>query len=163
MGNPHWFEHPNHPAEVDVVALPLRNVTGIQVVGYDLWSPGAGLAVRVSDPLNIVGFPFGITGGGALGVWVRGFIATEPELDWNDLPCFLIDSRTRSGQSGSPVIAYSPGGWVSLADGGTALASGPREQFVGVYSGRINAESDLGIVWKVQAVRDVIEGNMKAS
>jgi Trypsin-like peptidase domain len=161
-GQPQWFEHPSNPAEVDVAAFPLRNDTGIDVYGYDPWSPGPGLKAGVSEPLNIIGFPFGITGGGALGIWVRGFVATEPGLDWQNLPRFLIDSRTRSGQSGSPVIAYSNGGAVPMADGSLAFMSGPVEQFFGVYSGRINQESDLGIVWKAQVVRDVIEGKKKA-
>jgi hypothetical protein len=27
---------------------------------------------------------------------------------------------------------------------------------LGVYSGRINEQSDLGVVWKIQAVRDIL-------
>jgi hypothetical protein len=162
-GNPLWFEHPNHPVDIDVAALPLTNLAGIDVLPYDPWSPGMGLASGVSDPLSIIGFPFGVTGGGGLGIWVRGFVATEPSLDWNGLPCFLIDSRTRPGQSGSPVIAYSGGGAVATADGGVSFFSGPVWQFFGVYSGRINADSDLGFVWKAQAVRDIIEAKHNAT
>ena len=88
--------------------------------------------------------------------------APHTALDWENLPRFLIDSRTRSGQSGSPVIAYSDGGAVPMADGSLAFMSGPMEQFFGVYSGRINAESDLGVVWKAQVVREVIEGQTRA-
>ncbi len=161
-GHPRWFEHPTHPAEVDVVVLPIRNEAGIAVYGYDPWSPGPGFTARVSEPLSIIGFPFGQTGGGGLGIWVRGFVATEPDIDWGGLPRFLIDSRTRSGQSGSPVIAYSAGGATSMA-GGLVLSQSPMEQFFGVYSGRINKESDLGIVWKGHAVRDVIEGKAVAA
>ena len=161
-GNPQWLEHPNHPAEIDVVALPLSNDAGIAVLGYDPWSPGPGMMAGVSEPLNIIGFPFGKTGGGFLGIWVRGFVATEPALDWENLPRFLIDSRTRSGQSGSPVIAYSPSGTISVP-GGIGFGSGPMEQFFGVYSGRINAESDLGIVWKSEVVRDIITAKKRAT
>lgn len=81
-------------------------------------------------------------------MWVQGTIATEPELDFDGLPRFLIDSRTRQGQSGSPVLAYYSGGAVPMADGSTAIMGGPMEQFLGVYSGRINDQSDLGYVWK---------------
>jgi hypothetical protein len=161
-GRPRWFEHPSRPVEIDVAALPLANDAGIDVYPYDPWSPGPGMAAGVSEPLHIIGFPFGVSGGGALGIWVRGFTATEPDLDWNGLPCFLVDSRTRDGQSGSPVIAYSAGGPTAMAGGGLALGGPPMEQFFGVYSGRINRESDLGIVWKAQAVRDVIEGKKRA-
>jgi len=71
----------------------------------------------VTSGLSIVGFPFGITGGGGLGVWVQGTIATEPSLDFDGMPRFLIDSRTRPGQSGSPVLAYHAGGALPMQGG----------------------------------------------
>lgn len=161
-GQPRWFEHPTQPAEIDVAALELENDAGIAVYGYDPWTPGPGLLARVSDPLSVIGFPFGVTGGGGLGIWVRGFVATEPDIDWNGLPRFLIDSRTRDGQSGSPVIAYSGGGGTATS-GGFSIFSGPVEEFFGVYSGRINRESDLGFVWKASVVREIIEAKKAAA
>jgi hypothetical protein len=82
-------------------------------------------------------------------------------MDWNDLPVFLIDSRTRPGQSGSPVIQYSKGGAVPLADGSTGVFAGPVERLVGVYSGRINDQSDLGFAWKRTVVSDILDGKRK--
>jgi hypothetical protein len=161
-GHPLWFAHPVQPQDVDVAVLPLTQTAGIDVYPYNPWSPGPDLAARPSEPLSIIGFPFGVTGGGALGVWVRGFVATEPDIDWQGLPCFLIDSRTRQGQSGSPVIVFAPGGMVPMAKGGTAMFGGPVERFVGVYSGRINAESDLGFVWKARVVCEIIEAEQRA-
>jgi hypothetical protein len=38
------------------------------------------------------------------------------------------------------------------------LGGGPYEEFLGVYSGRISEESDLGFVWKSSALREVIGG-----
>jgi hypothetical protein len=35
--------------------------------------------------------------------------------------------------------------------------------FVGVYSGRINEQSDLGLVWKAAAVREIVEGGVRAT
>lgn len=157
QGKPRWYEHPTLSQAVDVAVLPLTNLDGVDLHGYDPWNPGPGLRAGITDPLNIIGFPFGVAGGALLGIWVRGFVASEPLVDWSNLPCFLIDSRTRPGQSGSPVIAYSGGGMVPLVDGSTAVFGGPVEQFFGVYSGRIAEESDLGIVWKASALRDVIE------
>lgn len=100
-------------------------------------------------------FHSGSRGGGAFAIWTRGFIASEPEVDLNDLPVFLIDARTRPGQSGSPVIAYSGAGANPMADGSLAFG-GPVTNLLGVYSGRINEQSDLGRVWKAQAVRDIL-------
>lgn len=163
-GKPRWYEHPHRPLEIDVAVLPLTTDSGIDVYGYDPWATNRVLSARISEELHIIGFPFGVTGGGALGIWVRGFIATEIELDWNGLPCFLVDSRTRSGQSGSPVIAFSPAGAAThVASGGLATLAHDLEEFFGVYSGRINAESDLGIVWKAQVVREIIEAKTRAT
>src|SRR6202521_1861515 len=158
-GEPRWYEHPVRTLDIDVAALPLLDDAGIDVYGYDPWATNRMLSAKLSEPLNIIGFPFGVTSGGALGIWVRGFIATDIALDWSNLPCFLVDSRTRSGQSGSPVIAYSPAGAAThVASGGLAALADDVEEFFGVYSGRINAESDLGIVWKAHVVREIVEG-----
>jgi S1-C subfamily serine protease len=163
-GNPRWYEHPARPLHIDVAVLPLLDDSGIDVYGYDPWATNRILSAQLSEPLNIIGFPFGVTSGGALGIWVRGFIAADIALDWNDLPCFLVDSRTRSGQSGSPVIAYSPAGAAThVASGGLATLPHDLEEFFGVYSGRINAESDLGIVWKAHVVCEIIEAGITAT
>jgi hypothetical protein len=158
-GNPLWFEHPSHGRQVDVVALPLTQTSGIQIYAYDPTSPGPGIVHGPSDPLSIIGFPFGMGAGGALGIWVQGTVASEPAIDFNNLPCLLIDSRTRSGQSGSPVIAYRNGGYMTAE--GLTLSSGAAEQFIGVYSGRINKESDLGFVWKASALVDILNSQQR--
>jgi hypothetical protein len=33
----------------------------------------------------------------------------------------------------------------------------PVTRFLGIYSGRINKDSDIGIVWKAEAIRELIE------
>jgi hypothetical protein len=145
------------------VALPLTQLDGVELYPYDPWAP-VQVAISTTEPLSIVGFPFGITGGGAFAIWVRGFVATEMDVDFNELPSFLIDSRTRQGQSGSPVIFYSADGNYMTRAGWSVVAGGRIEEFVGVYSGRINAESDLGQVWKAAAVREILEaGKVPAS
>ncbi len=163
-GEPRWYEHPVRPQDIDVAVLPLLNDAGIDIYGYDPWDSNRILSAQLSEPLNIIGFPFGVTSGGALGIWVRGFIATDIALDWNGLPRFLVDSRTRSGQSGSPVVAFSPAGAAThVATGGLATLDHDVEEFFGVYSGRINEQSDLGIVWKKQLVCEIIDGKKQAT
>jgi hypothetical protein len=88
---------------------------------------------------------------------VQGTVATEPSIDFQQLPCFLVDSRTRPGQSGSPVIAYHAGGAVPMQGGGVGVFAGPAQRLLGVYSGRVSEESDLGFVWKTSAVREILE------
>lgn len=57
------------------------------------------------------------------------------------------------------MIFYSAGGSYMSSTGGIVLGGGTVEEFVGVYSGRINAESDLGQVWKALAVREILEAS----
>jgi len=156
-GDPAWLEHPVHGRRVDVVAIPITQTEDVEFYPYDPANPGPAITMGPSDPISVIGFPFGITGGGAMGIWVQGTLASEPSVDWKDLPCFLIDGRTRGGQSGSPAILYRSGMYVT--DDGSVVANAvPVWRFVGVYSGRIHSESDLGFIWKVQAIIEILEG-----
>lgn len=162
-GNPIWFEHPLGE-DVDVAALRLTKEDGIAGYIYGLEPPnewmddGSEVSLRPTQALSIIGFPFGEFTGEGMGIWVRGFIASEPDLHHKNLPRFLIDSRTRQGQSGSPVVYTNYG--LPIEDRHTGKLSWGNMipgRLVGVYSGRINAESDLGFVWNLDAIRDTIE------
>lgn len=153
---PRWVEHPILGSRADFVALPLTQLDDVATYPYDVKNPGPDLFVGPADSVSVIGFPFGITAGGAFGVWATGFLASEPIVNFADLPIQLIDCRTRHGQSGSPVIAYRSGGMVPMMNGDTAAFAGPVWKFIGIYSGRINNESDLGIVWKASAIQELL-------
>ena len=153
---PRWREHPRLGSKVDVVALPLASLQDVAPRAYDLEATGPSILVMPSDIVSVVGFPFGLTGGGSLAIWATGFVATEPSVDYSNLPIFLIDCRSRQGQSGSPVIAHRNGGLVALENGSSAGFAGPVTRFLGLYSGRVNKQSDLGFVWKIGCLRDVV-------
>lgn len=174
-GNPKWLEHPVHGARVDVAALPLDDFDAIPIETYDPWRP-MHFELGVGDDVTIVGFPFGVNTS-SLAIWTRASIASEYDADYEDLPMYLVDARTRSGQSGSPVIFFRTGayfekyGAIVLPENqflpGPARAippeaprprSGFKEEFLGVYSGRVNSEADLGFVWRPSALREIIEG-----
>lgn len=153
---PRWIEHPTLGAKADFVALPLTQLTDVELYPYDPTDPGEDILIGPAEPVSVIGFPFGITAGGFYGIWATGFVASEPEVDFNDLPIILIDCRTRTGQSGSPVLAYRAGGAVAMRNGVTTVLEGSAERFIGIYSGRINSESDLGTVWKAEALVELI-------
>ena len=113
--------------------------------------------MSAAEPISVVGFPFGIQVGGSFAVWSTGFVASEPQIDFNNLPIFLIDCRTRPGQSGSAVITHRNGGSVTMENGSTAFFDGPVTKFRGIYSGRINEQSDIGVVWKASAVAELVQ------
>lgn len=155
-GTPRWIEHPTLGPRADFIALQLTELTDVELIPCDPTNPAPQMHVGPADAVSVIGFPFAITAGGAFGVWATGFLASEPEIDFSNLPIQLIDCRSRQGQSGSPVIAYRAGGSVAMADGGTSIFCGPVERFIGIYSGRINAESDLGIVCKAKAISELV-------
>jgi hypothetical protein len=160
--DPLWFEHPTYGRRVDVVALPVDREADVENYPYDLRDPGPAVLASPSNPVSIIGFPFGLSTSGRLAIWTQGTIASEMDFDFEDLPCFLIDSRTRSGQSGSPVLLYRIGGYLG-EDGGLNLGGGEIERFEGVYSGRINAESDLGRVWKRAALSEILVAEQRGA
>ncbi len=155
---PRWLEHPELGDAVDVVALPLSETEGVDMYPYDIWSPSAPIRVAPSESVSVIGFPFSLTAGLNFAVWIQGAIASEPTLDWNRQPVFLVDSRTRPGSSGSPVIAYRPG--VRQYEDGRIVTGDTELRFLGVYSGRVSSDSDLGLVWKEHVVREIIDGGV---
>ena len=156
--SPRWFEHPALGHRADVVALELTDTNDVEVYDYSLEDLGPDIFLAPSVMVSVVGFPFGLAVGETLAVWSTGFIASDIEVDYMDLPVFLIDCRARKGQSGSPVVAYRAGGPVPLRNSATATYPGPVRKFLGIYSGRINAESDLGMVWKPDVIREIVRG-----
>jgi len=44
-----------------------------------------------------------------------------------------------------------------MEGGGTKIFAGTMTRFLGIYSGRIHAESDIGTVWKASAVAEIVE------
>lgn len=151
-----WLEHPSLGDRADIAVLPIEEKPGVRLYPYDL-----GLAPEIiqrpADSVSVVGFPFGRASSGRLAIWATGFIASEPDFPYDDLPVTLIDCRSRQGQSGSPVIMqrnevyWGPDGLMSPYD-----RSG-KTQFVGIYSGRISPESDIGMVWWATAIGETLK------
>jgi hypothetical protein len=72
---------------------------------------------------------------------------------------FYIDCRSRPGQSGSQVIIYRyKGSRVAYVNGteGVHMGTNPLLELVGIYSGRIDAESDIGRVWRRSAILELV-------
>ena len=141
-----WIEHPSYLAAADLAILPISADLRVSLYPYHV-DQFAHLRIEPGQTVNVVGFPFGERTGASFAVWATGFVASEPEINHGGRPVFLIDCRTRKGQSGSPVIRYRNGGGHVTHDNEVEVVS-PISQFLGVYSGRINEESDLGTVWK---------------
>lgn len=160
QGRPLWREHTLYKSKVDVALLPVK-IPGnfrsfpINKVKFDDFK------IEVSQDVFIIGFPKGMTGSGRFPIWKRGSIATEPEINLDNLPKLLVDTATRKGMSGSPVVVYKVG--INMENPPNLSDTdwfGTGCDFLGVYSGRLSSkdefEAQLGIVWKASVIEEII-------
>ena len=114
--------------------------------------------IGVGSDVFVLGFPLGLMKTGILPIWKRASIATEYECDVNDMPSFLIDTATRKGMSGGPVLQHIMGGY-PMKGGGIGVGSHAVTKVLGIYSGRYVGELDeahLGIVWRMDLIQNII-------
>ncbi len=149
-----WIEHPTLGERADLVAFPIEVDPSIRLLPYRT----NGLIhnrMHPSQRISVVGFPFGQRTGRSFAVWATGFVASEPELDHGGRPIFLIDCRSREGQSGSPVIHHEELGAMFMPNAGANQTEATTD-LLGIYSGRINPDSDIGVVWKTYAIAGLV-------
>lgn len=175
VGDPLWFEHPVLGHKVDVVAIYVCQ-SEPSIISPALNSPTlefVDFTPQVGDDAFILGYPKGIGGPQDLAIWKRGTLASVPRFDFQDLPVVLVDSATRDGMSGSPVIVRRTG-VIRLAENDAELATvlpsdiiGTAHTFMGVYSGRIGAgdelEAQLGRVWKSSVVDQIVSSGHRGT
>ncbi|EGQ9313590.1 trypsin-like peptidase domain-containing protein [Vibrio vulnificus] len=159
---PKWIEHSDD--RVDAVGIPFcPSEVQVSEVAFDIthsWHVG-----EVASKVSIVGYPFGLSTDN-FPIWSSGYIASEPNIDVDDLPLMYIDARTRQGQSGSPVMQRIRT-TDSIPKNGKRYSPNSDHTFLlGIYSGRVNPESDIGRVWKTRALIEIFEKfghNLQAS
>ena len=163
-GRPRWMVHPQYGHQIDVAVMEIK-LPNIGVIAHPintLTSVPPEVKVSIAFDVYVLGFPLGI--GDGLPVWKRASVATEPELGGLDKP-ILIDTATRSGMSGAPVIwrgsSYS---WKKANEAGSVMG-GTYSKFVGVYSSRAAAnsalEAQLGYVWRAAVIEEIITGQTR--
>lgn len=159
-GRPMWWVHPHYGNRVDVIALPIPPVPGANMHPINTMPHVKDMSVAIGYDVFVLGYPFGV-GPAALPIWKRGSIASEPELiDLND-PHILIDSASRPGMSGSPVILRKWDGYHD-ENGNTYMAGGDATRLIGVYSGRLSTadpnDAQLGLTWPAFLLEQIIAG-----
>lgn len=159
---PFWLVHPKYGNQVDVVALPITAPSNADPYPINKM-PSDRLLLQIGVDVFVLGYPFGI-GHGGLPIWKRGSIASEPDILDPDRPVIFVDSASRPGMSGSPVIRRS---WNTHAmeGGGTLMNGGTATRVIGVYSGRLATDDpkdpQLGLTWPVKFVEEIISGNKR--
>lgn len=174
-----WHGHPEE--DVDIAVMPLSwhldliakddRRTFIRPITLDDLASEDDLArLDIASPVLFIGYPNGMFDQKHYTPIVRqGFLATPPELDFNDEPVFLIDASVFPGSSGSPVFAYDhswDGHVVSVkligiisavftqrTDGQIEWTPAPTNL---VPIPTINQMIDLGVVFKARLIRETI-------
>jgi hypothetical protein len=163
---PLWFIHPTQTdrKRIDIVAIPLELGDQHRHVALHPVNElaNARLAILIGMEVFILGYPFGAAPP-AFPVWKRGSIASEPDLVTMTSGYYLIDTASRPGMSGAPVILRS---WTNhtVDPDMMAISDRPLNRFIGVYSGRIDDKSDeaqIGMVWHESFIDEIIVGNKR--
>lgn len=164
-GQPLWLIHPAQEIRaIDVVALPLdyetlKDRVSLQPINH---LASGKLAILIGMDVFILGYPFG-SRPPAFPVWKRGSIASEPDLVRLSTGYYLVDTASRPGMSGSPVILRS---WNShIMESNMWMATNdarPIDRVIGVYSGRLRpTDAQIGIVWDIAYVEQIIDGSRR--
>lgn len=165
--NPRWLQHPKLGKRADIAAIDVTNaIEGSLTCTANSIEDDAILQSYASQDVFILGYPLGLIPHAPTPVWKRGTIATDPTFDPDGLPVMYVDTASRSGMSGSLVIArHMIVGRVYKKKDGTdsePLIFGKRDVVLGIYSGRLGADevkAQLGIVWKRSVIEETVTGN----
>ncbi|MGO4158585.1 hypothetical protein [Cupriavidus sp. YAF13] len=116
-------------------------------------------AVDVTEELFIPGYPQNLGDYTGQPVWKRATIASSVQNGWNNQAQFLVDSASKSGMSGAPVVFYSPNGTLKIG-GATYKNSRPFAILAGIYTGRLGIttkeDPQVGTVWHRSVIDEVI-------
>ena len=153
--SPRWTEHPRG-REVDVACLRLKGIPNeVKIKPLDLDLADVDLALYPAMPVSVIGFPLGLRPNALFGVWKTGHIASDPDLALRKDASFLIDATTREGMSGSPVVARAIGQYMTSR--GLEITGKMVTRFLGIYSGCIHKDSEIGRVWHPRVIRELLE------
>lgn len=177
--NPIWIQSNSHP-DADIVVIPLHaTVIGdakLTVLSAPEWTSNQRVKLQPTTPVTFVGYPYGyFDRANSLPIWKTGHIASEPSVDFDGKPYFVVDISAFSGMSGSPVFAITHGSY-ETDDGNIAV--GKARKFLGIYASmqmlneqkyleefehskkvgiRYQESLELGHVWKESLVSALIE------
>jgi hypothetical protein len=155
-----WIEKRVNDRYIDVALIPITVDSKFRIFCIeDAEEPfNENPLVEVTSPLYVLGYPFGRQWG-MLPIWKKATIASEPEYEIDEgLPFFFVDSASRSGMSGSPVVLFEKRP-ITMINEKEEKISRHITKFIGVYSGRIGVNDvgdvQLGRVWKADVIDEL--------
>ena len=172
-GDPLWVVSDAVPkADVVLVPVPPEAYRDISLLVFTEAHTRGDIRIRPSSGATLLGYPYGFYDESHfLPVWKTGHVASEPSVDFNDLPTFLVDVSAFPGMSGSPVLAVANG--IYESEDGT-MRSGRVLKLLGIFSAMpvvrekkpadVNGLAEtqtteinlqLGYVWKAALIADM--------
>ena len=172
-GDPLWVASDAVPsADVVLIPVPAEVYRDISVIVFIEAHTRGDIKIRPSSVATLLGYPYGFFDESHfLPVWKTGHVASEPSVDFNDLPTFLVDVSAFPGMSGSPVLAVANG--IYESEDGT-MHSGRVLKLLGIFSAmpivrekkaaEVNGLTEtqtteinlqLGYVWKAALIADL--------
>ncbi|MBO1081743.1 S1 family peptidase [Roseomonas haemaphysalidis] len=161
-----WIMHPAGQ-DIDIAAVEIPN--DWDFIKYSIRSVVGAFdpMLAVGDEVFIIGFPLSMGPSGSLPLWKRGSVASEPAVPAFGQPCYLVDSASRPGMSGSPILGriISAKDYPNLPGNGpvtkdTLISYTPTWSFLGIYSGRIGVkdlfEAQIGKVWRPETIQEML-------
>lgn len=164
--NPLFYHLPKDEkgnVEGDIAILPIKLDTSwlgnsgshFNVSHQPFYSLHLDYDIEVGEDCFVIGYPHGLQGDGRTPIWKRATIASEPHITYQGNLVFLVDTATRKGMSGSPVVLSRRE--ISVSDRSrTGIDEKRQEKLIGVYSGRLGDDElgvQLGMVWSIELVR----------
>ena len=183
-GEPIWISSGQFP-EADVVLVPIVPELYSERGHLFVFSEShtmIDMKVRPSTQATLLGYPYGFFDTkNFLPVWKTGHLASEPAVDFQGEPVFLVDVSAFPGMSGAPVVAVSNGVYENEAGD---MMTGVQRKLLGVFSAMrmvktrpavdssgmaVEASTpspgdslQLGYVWKAGLINDIARGFNKA-
>lgn len=163
-GAPLWEQSTEH-LEADLILLPLPKAAfeGIAMFVFIDDHTRTDIRIRPTSGATLVGYPYGFSDTtNRLPVWKTGHVASEPQVDFQGKPAFLVDVSAFPGMSGSPVLAVANGVY---EDEREVMRTGRVVRLLGVFSampvmrsqtpGQSDISLQLGYVWKASLIADL--------
>ncbi len=166
--------------DADIAIIPLPSTLYQDCSVYAIteeWAKPV-IKVRPTSQLTLVGYPYGYYDtANSLPIWKTGSVASEPNINFDNKPLFVIDISAFPGMSGSPAFVVANGAY-EMETGPTTV--GRVQQFMGVYASmqmlnekkfleqldaddkkpgiKISESLELGHVWKASLIFEIING-----
>ena len=176
-GDPVWVSSAAHPgADIVLVPIPAKAYAGISLLVFTEAHTQGDIRIRTTSGATLLGYPFGFYDAKHfLPIWKTGHVASEPAVDFEGRPVFLVDVSAFPGMSGSPVLAVANG--IYETESG-AMRSGRIWKLLGVFSAMpvvrerrtvrgdmasgetqlVETPLQLGYVWKAGLIADLARG-----